>query len=260
MDIQLWYYPQALLLIVARILTIVGGSNLFGKEITPMSARVLISIALSMVIAPMVPEAWAETARQMDSLPKLAIGILAEVLFGFTFVAICDLFVGIFTFAGHIIGWSSSLMMAQEIDPVDGVNNNIMSLILQLVFLMLIWSHGAHLLVIGMIHKSFMTIPPTFAWLDVNVTQMIIDLGKTMFDWGMKITAPIVAGALLINAGMGLISKMAPQFNIMFLSMPIRVGTGMFMMGLFLRYGGGQLEDIIRSMLEHFAWLVKVGA
>ena len=61
----------------------------------------------------------------------------------------------------------------------------------------------------------------------------------------------MIAAGLVINAGMGLISKMAPQFNVLFLSMPIRLGAGMMMMGLFLRYGSGQMREVIKVMLEY---------
>jgi flagellar biosynthesis protein FliR len=56
---------------------------------------------------------------------------------------------------------------------------------------------------------------------------------------------------MVLNAGMGLIAKMSPQFNVLFLALPIRLGTGMLMMGFFLRYGGGHMREIIKTMLEY---------
>jgi len=256
MDILLSYYPQALLLVMVRVTAIVGGTVVFGKNLAPLQARILISFAIAMVITPLIPEEWARVAMAMDTLPKMLVGVLGELLFGLAMALVCELFAGIFMMMGHVVGWASSLTMARTIDPISGAQNNVMSLILQLVFLMVIWLHGGHLLLLEIMYKSFFTVPPTFAWFTSDVTEILMTLGGLMFEWGVKLAAPVIAGAMVINAAMGLIAKMAPQFNILFLSLPIRLGTGMLMMGFFLRYGGGHFREIIRTMLEYCLRLV----
>lgn len=256
MDIQLSYYPQALLLVIARVASITCGTVVFGKELAPLEMRVLMAFAIAMVVTPLAPESWAQAAMAMNDLPKMTMGLLGEALLGFSIALICELFVGIFVMSGFILGWASSLTMSQEIDPVSGVENNELGILMQLVFLLLIWLHGGHLILLEIMVKSLQTVPPTFAWLNGQVTEMMVALGGLMFEWGVKLAAPVIAAAMILNAAMGLIAKMAPQFNILFLSLPIRLGSGMLMMGFFLRYGGGHFREIIKQMLEYCLKLV----
>lgn len=251
MDIQLAFYPQALLLVIARVASITAGTVVFGKSLAPMNVRILLAFAIAMVVTPLAPESWARTALAMNDLPSMAVGLLGEVLLGFTVSLICEMFVGVFVLAGFIMGWASSLTMSQEVDPVSGVENNTLGIVMQLVFLVLIWMHGGHLILLEIIVKSLQTVPPTFAWLDGQVTETIVALGGLMFEWGVKLGAPVIAAAMILNAAMGLIAKMAPQFNILFLSLPIRLGSGILMMGFFLRYGSGHFREIIKEMLEY---------
>ena len=65
-----------------------------------------------------------------------------------------------------------------------------MGLLLQLVFLMLIWSHGGHLILLQILFKSFFTVPPTFAWLSNEIPELVVALGQLMFEWGIKMAAP----------------------------------------------------------------------
>ncbi|MDD4735437.1 MAG: flagellar biosynthetic protein FliR [Kiritimatiellae bacterium] len=256
MEIQLAFYPQALLLVIARVASITWGTVVFGKDLAPLEVRVLLAFAIAMVITPLAPEAWARTAMAMNDLPRMTMGLLGEALLGFSIALICELFVGIFSMTGYVLGWASSLTMSQEIDPVSGVQNNVLGILMQLVFLMIIWTYGGHLMLIEIVVKSLQTVPPTFAWLDGQVTEMMVALGGLMFEWGVKLGAPVIGAAMILNAAMGLVAKMAPQFNILFLSLPIRLGTGMLMMGFFLRYGGGHFREIVMTMLEYCLKLV----
>ena len=251
MDIELSFYPQALLLVITRIAGVTSGTVIFGKALAPMKVRILLAFAIAMVFTPLIPDEWARTAVAMDSMPKMMMGMLGELLLGFTIALVCEMFVGVFMITGFVMGWASSLMMSKTMDPVSGIQNNVMGLLLQLVFLMLIWSHGGHLILLQILFKSFFTVPPTFAWLSNEIPELMVALGQLMFEWGIKMAAPVIAAGLVINAGMGLVSKMAPQFNVLFLSMPIRLGAGMMMMGLFLRYGSGQMREVIKVMLEY---------
>jgi len=257
MEIQLSYYPQALVLIVARMAAVTAGTVVFGRNVAPIQVRILVAVALAMVFTPLVPAEWARAAAALDSLPKLVVAMIGEVMLGVTLALICDLFVRILMVSGHVIGWSSSLTMANTLDPVNGTENNVLGALLQMVFVLLVWLYGGHLLLLKLIFRSFTTIPPLYTWLNDDVCALMVSLGATMFEWGVKLAAPVIAAAMILNCAMGLIAKMAPQFNILFLSLPIRLGTGMFMMGLFLRYGNSHMKKVFEQMITTCNWLVE---
>ncbi len=256
MDLLLSYYPQVLLMVLARVVAVVGGTIIFGKNLTMMQARVLLAFAMTLVLAPLVPPEWARVASGLNSLPGLALAMFGELLLGVAIALICDLFVEIFMMAGQIFGFSSSLTMSQAIDPINGVNNNILMLIFQLLFLMFLWSQDAHLVMIRLLYESFQAVPPTLAWLDVPLIDTLVSLAGLIFSWGVQLALPVMAGVLLFDVGLGLISKMAPGFNILFLSLPLRLGIGLAIMGMWLRYGASPINEVMTTMLDYCARLM----
>ena len=53
--------------------------------------------------------------------------------------------------------------------------------------------------------------------------------------------------------GFGLVARLAPDFNILFLSLPVRLGMVILIYGLIFRYGAVFLDRIMQSMLEECA-------
>ncbi len=257
MDIYLAYYPQTFLLVFFRLAALVTGTTIFGQNLFPRQIRIFLALTLALILTPTVPVAWAEAARELKTLPWLLVGIGAEVLLGITIALLCEIFVGVISVAGYIAGWSSSLMMSQTVDPTSGVSNNIMGIILQVTFMMLMFCLGVHLVLLQLLHRSFSTIPPAVFWLSDDALIHIVSLGQLMFEWGMIITAPLFAGSMIMNTCMGLLAKVAPDFNILFLSLPIRLGMGMLLMACVLRYGGDRLYQVIKALLDHCEWIFQ---
>ena len=186
-------------------------------------------------------------------MPELVFGVLGEILLGGVIALICDLFMAICLVAGQTIGFASSLTMSQAVDPVNGFSNNIVGLIVQMTFFMLVLISNAHLLLLKLLFGSFASVPPQLTWLSPDLLSNLFSLGTLMFEWGIKLAAPVLAGVLIIDAGFGLVSKMAPDFNILFLSLPVRLFSGMALFGLTLRYGGGLFDRLIELMMAYCA-------
>ena len=253
MDIYLSYYPQTFLLVLARVLSIVGGTAVYGKSSVPVRLRVSIGFIIALVFTPLVPTAWAEAAAGLNTMPELVFGVLGEILLGGVIALICDLFMSICLVAGQAIGFASSLTMSQAVDPVNGYSNNIVGLIIQMTFFMLVLVSNAHLLLLKMLFGSFAAVPPQLTWLSSGLLSNLLSLGTLMFEWGIKLAAPVLAGVLIIDAGFGLISKMAPDFNILFLSLPVRLFAGISLLGLIVRFGGGLFDRLIETMMAYCA-------
>jgi flagellar biosynthesis protein FliR len=253
MEITFSYYPQTFLLVLARVLAIVGGAAIFGKGVVPPRIRVGLALVIALVFTPLVPPAWAQAASALNNLPELVFGMLGEVLLGAVISLICDLFMSVCLVAGQVAGFSSSLTMSEAIDPVNGFSNNILGTILQLTFFMLVLISNAHLLLLKLLFQSFVAVPPQLGWLSRDLLGSLVSLGTMVFEWGVRLAAPVLAGVLIIDAGFGLISRLAPDFNILFLSLPVRLLSGMALIGLTLRFGGGFFSRLMEQMLAYCA-------
>ena len=51
---------------------------------------------------------------------------------------------------------------------------------------------------------------------------------------GLKLTAPILAASLLLMVVLAILARMVQEMNILFISLPLRVGLGLLMVVVFL--------------------------
>ena len=68
---------------------------------------------------------------------------------------------------------------------------------------------------------------------------------------GLKMSTPVLAIFLLITVSLAIMARIAPEVNILFLSMPIRIGAGLMMAGIYLPF-------ISNFAKEYTKWLDKL--
>jgi flagellar biosynthetic protein FliR len=85
--------------------------------------------------------------------------------------------------------------------------------------------------------------------MNLDLVTSVISLGSVMFEWGLRLAAPVLGAAMILNVALGLMSRLAPNFNILFLSLPIRVFTGIACLGLILRFGSSFFARAIEQMM-----------
>jgi flagellar biosynthetic protein FliR len=238
MDIHLNYLPQMFLLVMARVGAMMGGVVFFGRLRVPARLRLTVAFAITILLVPLVPPAWAKTSMSLVTLPDLVFAMIGEVLLGVALALICDVFLSVFVFAGYLMGFGCGLSMAQAIDPVGSDSDNIMGGFLQTVFFTVFILANGHLFLLRLLFDSFGSIPPQAGWLQDKTIRDILSLGGVLFVWGLKLAAPVVAAIFILDLSMGLISRMAPDFDVLFLSLPFKLLVGLIMLGLVLRYGG----------------------
>jgi flagellar biosynthetic protein FliR len=64
----------------------------------------------------------------------------------------------------------------------------------------------------------------------------------------LKLAAPILAAFLLLMVVLAVLARIMPDMNILFISLPLRVGMGMLMMAIFMPF--------IYSFMSEFTDLV----
>ena len=60
----------------------------------------------------------------------------------------------------------------------------------------------------------------------------MIDFTTNIFLIAAKICAPLIAVALLVNVGLGVIARTVPQINVFIVGFPLQIAAGLFFLGL----------------------------
>ena len=253
MDIYFDTFPQHFMLIFARIAGLFTSVTFFGKTSVPIRFRLGAALLITLVLAPTVSQPLSEKLPVTESLPGLFMNMLGEMMLGFVLGIICDLAIGICLFAGTIAGLGSGLMMAQDIDPMTGVSNTLLSQLMQATFVILVILNDGHLILLKMMAVSFTALPPKLGWLDGDLLVHLASLGSVLFSWGVRLAAPMMATALLVSVGFGLVARLAPDFNILFLSLPVRLIAVLVAYGFTFRYSGYFFDKVLDFMLTECA-------
>jgi flagellar biosynthetic protein FliR len=249
MELQFGIFPQVFLLVLARIAAIIGSTAFFGGNAVSKTIKLAIALAITLCVMPTLPESWIEATSVVRTMPDVILAITGEIMMGLTIGLICTTIIDISMVGGQIIGQQSAMAMARELNPMTGIQNPIYAILMQKIFILIVLLNGGHLLLLQMVGKSFAFAAPQMGWMNLDLVTSVISLGSVMFEWGLRLAAPVLGAAMILNVALGLMSRLAPNFNILFLSLPIRVFTGIACLGLILRFGSSFFARAIEQMM-----------
>lgn len=186
--------------------------------------RLSIALALSIILMPLIstylPPAPQDTATFITyTLSEITIGIFLGLVMQFLYFSL--------RFAANLAGQAIGFSNAQIFDPSFQSQTIVLESFLSMVTLTVIFITDIHHLMLGAVIDSYHLFPvgQNLPWGDFsdNLSQ---NLNKA-FVMGFKLGSPFVAFTIIFYVGMGLVSRLMPQLNIFFLSLPLQIYLGL---------------------------------
>jgi len=202
-----------------RTLALFSAAPLFSAVAIPVRARVALAGVIAIVLAPTVGQSaplslsWAAMMLTLQQvLVGLAIGFAMQV--ALTAMAV----------AGDFVGVQMGFGFAGLFDVQSRFQVPVMSDLFNLVGLLMFVTLNGHLILLGVLVKSFAVVPiaadgalPPLGW------HALAAAGGPLFEMGVWLALPVVAVLLAANLAVAVVSRVAPQINIM------SVGFSLFM-------------------------------
>ena len=139
----------------ARIAGCLGVMPLLGSKLVPRQIRILLSVFITFIIAPLLPPMPAVDPMSLASFIIIFEQMLIGIVLGFMVEVVSQVFV----LAGQLIAMQTGLGIATTVDPAQGVSVVVVSqwflFLTSLTFLAL----NGHLIVIEVVVESFHTMP-----------------------------------------------------------------------------------------------------
>jgi flagellar biosynthesis protein FliR len=260
--------PQTFLVLFglcfARIVTYCGFVPFLGGKAVPAKVKVAVAMALTVIT---YPQLAAEVANNGGELNFGPLGffflMMKEVFIGFTLSYISTaVFEGI-QIAGRFIDIQRGASMAEVMAPELGERVSELGAFKFQVSLVLFILAGLHREFIKVLVSSFEAIPATrFPDVQGSYTpsiELLINVSTETLAIGVQLALPIVIALLLTDVFFGVINKVAPQINVFFLSMPVKMMLGIFVFSLSLsllkdQYGYYFMKSLqsLKFMIEFF--------
>ncbi|MCE5333022.1 MAG: flagellar biosynthetic protein FliR [Desulfobacteraceae bacterium] len=218
-----------LLAILLRLSVILFMLPIFSSAQVPQNIKAGIIIALSMMLFPLIRQGVQPLEIEPFSIMSVVVG---EVIFGVLFSLSMLLVTSAFQLAGELVGFEMGFGFAQTADPQSGTQFGVLGVWGQLFAILIFFSLNGHHVVLRLIVESFSNVPVGSFSLASNLFNKILLLSGQLFVLAVKLAAPVMAVLILAQVGMALMSKFAPQINILATSFPLTIGLGIFFFGL----------------------------
>lgn len=220
---------------------------------TPLvSTRLRLCIALSVTL--IVAVGLKENIPQIDpfSLDSMII-IAQQILIGAVMAFTLQILFQMFVVGGQLVAMQSGLGFGTLMDPVNGINVTSISQLYLMSVNLLFFTMNGHLTVISMLSESFYTLPIGQA-LPAESLMTLARLGTWLFASGLLVAWPAVISILVVNFTFGVVSRVAPQMNIISIGFPFTMVTGLIIIWLTLPNVLPQFD-----MLSSEAFLIMKG-
>jgi flagellar biosynthesis protein FliR len=209
----------AFILLFVRFTSLFMAVPIFSHMNIPMSFKAAMAFFFTIVFFGAVPALNIPT----DTL-SLTVAILGEMLFGLVVGTVLQLAYHVITFAGGQISFMMGFSLASAIDPQSGISMPIVSQFLALLALMVLLELDLHHWILLYASKSIAHVPLGGFMVTPALFSYLMHATANMFVVGFMIAFPITALSMLADVIFGMLMKTMPQFNLLVIGTPIKIG------------------------------------
>lgn len=218
------------LLIFARLGALVMLMPALGEQAIPSRIRLAFALMLALVFYPMLSGRLPQGLA--DDLPRLLVAMVSELLVGLSFGLIARMLLSAAQTAGASIASAVGLGFAQTVDPSMGQQGAIVGSFISLTGMAMIFATDLHHVALAGIADSYTMFPPGEMLPVDDLRDAALTTAAESFRVGVQISAPFMVFGLIFNLGLGVLSKLMPQLQVYFLSMPISIFVGLVLVAL----------------------------
>ena len=213
----------------------------FSWKSIPRTVKVAMTLLLTVFFSTIVP--CTLDCRQVSVLEAILL-ISNEAIYGLALGLVTVLVFTTVKFGGRIIERQMGLAMAEVLNPLTGERAQPLGALMEMIFIILFLSANGHHLLLLIISRSYETFPsgsiPTIPILAAGVVKA----GSTLLIAGLRLAAPILAAFMLLMVTLAVLARIAPEMNILFISLSLRVGLGLLMAAtLFMPFINGFVAE-----------------
>ena len=244
---------QLYFLIFVRIFALLAVAPITSSSGIPNIVRAALTLFTTVAVFPMVSAAGYIIPESGLMYAGLLVGELSiGLLTGFFLQLIYSVFVMIGQFFSLQIGFSASVVfdpVSQEEIPIIGQYLNYFAMFI------FITTNGFYKLFYVGVFKSFQSFNAySFLTQKEHIYSMAFSAIGMLFHQALIISMPILGSLFLVSVSMGLLSKAAPQMNLLMMGFPVAIAIAFFIILLSVPY----LVTAFSSLIDDsFSWILN---
>lgn len=215
-SLEIYVWPFVRIGAFLMVMPLIGGS------FVPVKVRLLLTVVLTIAIAPVVPHTATpdvlSAAGLVTMIQEIAIGVSMGFLVQLVFDAIA--------LGGQVIGMSMGLGFAVFLDKVRGVSVPVLGQLFLMLSMLVFLALDGHLAMIKLLVESFRAWPMAQSGLTMPILSELLVWTSQLFVFAMKIALPAITALLTVNLSFGVMSRAAPTLNLFAVGFPVAMLLG----------------------------------
>jgi flagellar biosynthetic protein FliR len=244
-EAQLMRYVGEILLPMFRLLGMFGAAPILSNRSFPIRTRVGLALLMAAIVGPFSNVGTAVTIGTAQWFGAVLYEVMLGLALGFT----ARLILAGIELAGELIGLQMGLSFAGFFDPQSGTANAVGRLVSTLSLLTFVVIDGPQILILAVI-RSFAVFPIGTELMLPTTAERFARMGSGLFSTALTIAMPIATMQLIINLVLGVISRIAPQFNVFSVGFPATIAAGLLMLALSTPALDRSLVDTTEQLLR----------
>ncbi|MEM9063912.1 MAG: flagellar biosynthetic protein FliR [Planctomycetota bacterium] len=246
-------------LVVVRLSGIFIVSPLLGSSSILPRSKALLAVGMAAAIYPSLPE---HTRFPLDvSLFGLLPLIVLELLIGYVIGTVAALPALGAQMGGQVIGYEMGLSLAQSFNPELETNADVIGQLFFFAGTTLFVISGGVDAMYSVLVATFEMVPPGGFVTGMAPLELYLGSLNAAMELALRISAPVVAIALLSLLAMGFIMKSMPAMNILAVGFAIKILAGFAILipaaGLLLSLAFELQEDAVMELRRWAATLAE---
>jgi flagellar biosynthetic protein FliR len=243
---QVMSWVGAFLWTMVRTAGMVAVAPVFGARMIPVRIRVLVVLALTWIILPLVPPIPQVDPLSLGGMLVTAQQLLIGIVMGFAVqLVFAALVVG-----GQIIAMSMGLGFASMVDPQNGIQVPVLSQYYVMFGTLIFLAMNGHLALIELLVQSFHTLPVSAGWPEAAGLWQLVSWGRQIFAGGLHIALPTVTAIMVTHLAFGVVTRAAPQLNIFAVGFPVVMLLGFIAMWVTVPFMLPRLTELVLGSLD----------
>ncbi|MFC5930103.1 type III secretion protein [Cryobacterium melibiosiphilum] len=209
---------EATMLAGVRMIAFIVIAPPFSYNAFPLRIKGMLALGLALAVSPRATDGYVSSTTA-EFLGALVLEILVGGILGFLVFVV---FAAVQS-AGGLIDMFSGFSMAQGFDPQSMVNGAQFTRLFQMTAIALLFASGGYQLIIGGLIRTFTAIPLGGGLELAAPIQAITAATTQMFLAAVQIAGPLLVVLFLADAGLGLLTRVAPALNAFALGFPLKI-------------------------------------
>lgn len=241
---QLDVWLATLMFPMIRLLALIASAPILGNKEVPKRVKIGLAALLAILIAP-----------TLNPMPDVAIGspqglliMVQQIIIGVSMGFTLRLIFTAVEMAGEFAGLQMGLGFASFYDPQNATYSPVIAQWLGIIATLAFLSMNGHLMVLSAIAASFHTLP-VGEMMSTKSFYLAVHWGTSIFSNALQISLPLLAGLLITNLALGILTRAAQQLNLFAIGFPITLTIGFFLVSFSLPYFAPILDRLTQESL-----------